>query len=204
MLLACCPQWQVSHWSSLHTYWLASSKTTLTPSTTHSVSIGSWWMYCSCTRSFFFNKLPVICKAGCIRSWWCVVFSLEPRHASAHGFPTVMYVTLHSRDKSVSYPCHSLCCLLIWEKPTIPSRKHRMHPDLVPALCCGFISCVSLGHALDSLNFLQARNTYFWGACVSPDYAVRVTWLSSWSPQELLNVHNLTTSSRYFAPWDFL
>ena len=46
--------------------WLASSKITLIPFTIHSVSIGNGWIYCSCTWSLLFNKLPVIS----LQSFW--------------------------------------------------------------------------------------------------------------------------------------
>ena len=48
---------------------MASSKITLIPFTIHSVSIGNGWIYCSCTWSLLFNKLPVICKTGCAYCW---------------------------------------------------------------------------------------------------------------------------------------
>lgn len=43
-----------------HTHWLASSKTTVTPSTVHSVFIGRMWIYFSSTLSLLFTKFPVI------------------------------------------------------------------------------------------------------------------------------------------------
>lgn len=49
---------------------MASSKITLIPFTIHSVSIGNGWIYCSCTWSFLFNKLPVICKIGWAYCWY--------------------------------------------------------------------------------------------------------------------------------------
>ena len=49
---------------------MASSKITLIPFTIHSVSIGNGWIYCSCTWSLLFNKLPVICKTGWAYCWY--------------------------------------------------------------------------------------------------------------------------------------
>lgn len=42
------------------THWLASSRTTVTPSTVTWVFMGRTWMYCSATFSLLFTKFPVI------------------------------------------------------------------------------------------------------------------------------------------------
>lgn len=45
---------------SYTTHWLASSRITFTPSTTHSSFMGRIWIYCSSTCRLLFTKLPVI------------------------------------------------------------------------------------------------------------------------------------------------
>lgn len=151
------------------TYWLASSKTTLTPSTVHSVSIGNWWTYCSCTRSFFFNKLPVICRTVNLLLVLCSHPVRSMLLSQSPPVPTVRWVSSPLQER-VCEIARSPFCLFTWGS-SIPAGGTNCFLTWAPPTTvglstpCVFLVCCRYSELSESLKYIFLRCL-----CLPTDY----------------------------------